>query len=41
MPHPARELRQNRFLFWRFDRMQSNLSNVHNRLAAVMLFVIQ
>src|SRR5262245_35471496 len=29
--YPTRELRQNGFLFWRFDRTPSSLSNVRNR----------
>jgi hypothetical protein len=31
-PYPIRELRQNRFLFWRFDGSPSGLSNVQNRI---------
>src|SRR5262249_38908049 len=31
-PYPVSELPQDRFLFWRFERVTSSLSNVHDRL---------
>jgi hypothetical protein len=31
-PHPTGEIHQNRFLFYRFNRTPSNLSNMHDRL---------